>query len=165
MEFPTLEVTELNRPFWEGLEQGVLRFQRCRRCQHAWLPPRRECPNCLAADSCWEAASGRGRVVSWVVYHVAYHDAFRDRLPYNVAVIELDEGPRLITNVTCLPEALAIDLPVRLAVQRDFGLALPRFAPEQANDPLLPQRSPAAPLRRHDADPADHRRPQMRNGA
>jgi uncharacterized OB-fold protein len=165
MEIPTPEVTELNRPFWEGLEQGVLRFQRCRQCQHAWLPSRRECPNCLAVDSCWETATGRGRVVSWVVYHVAYHDAFRDRLPYNVAVIELDEGPRLITNVTRSPEALAIDLPVRLAVQRDFGLALPRFAPEQANDSPLPKHPPAAPLRRHNADPADHRQPQVRNGA
>ncbi len=129
MDLPTPEVNELNRPYWEGIGAGVLRFQRCRQCAHAWMPARHECPRCLAADAAWEDAVGAGQVVSWVVYHVAYHEAFRDRLPYNVAIVELDEGPRMITNVTGPPEALAIGLRVRLDLQQDFGMTLPRFAP------------------------------------
>jgi uncharacterized OB-fold protein len=129
MDLPTPEVTELNRPYWDGLNDGALRFQRCRACRHAWLPPRQECPRCLAADADWEAASGRGHVVSWVVYHTAYHDAFRDHLPYNVAVVELEEGPRLITNILAPETDLSIGLGVRLKIEEKFGLSLPQFAP------------------------------------
>jgi len=70
--------------------------------------------------------------VSWVVYHKAYHDAFRDRVPYNVAVVELEEGARLITNVAAPNDSLRIGLPVRLRVEEAFGLPLPRFAPDGA---------------------------------
>jgi uncharacterized protein len=107
----------------------VLRVQRCRACGNAWLPPREACPECLSPDPAWEEASGRGTVVSWVVYHKAYHDAFRDRVPYNVAVVELEEGARLITNVAAPNDSLRVGMPVRLAPEEDFGLTLPRFAP------------------------------------
>jgi uncharacterized OB-fold protein len=129
MDLPLPVVTDLTRPYWDGLAQGELRVQRCAACGHAWLPARAECPRCLRADPVWEASSGRARLVSWVVYHIAYHDAFRDRLPYNVAVVELEEGPRLISNIAAPEESLAIDMPLRLRVEEDFGLQLPRFAP------------------------------------
>jgi uncharacterized OB-fold protein len=77
----------------------------------------------------WEKARGRGRIVSWVVYHSAYHDAFKDRLPYVVAIVELDEGPRLISNFIGPRSALRGDLPVSLVIQREQGFALARFAP------------------------------------
>jgi uncharacterized OB-fold protein len=127
--FPAPAVTELNAPYWRALDEGRLVFQRCRSCGHAWLPPRSECPRCLAADYAWEAASGRAKLVSWVVYHHAYHDYFAAKLPYNVAVVELAEGPRLTTNVDAGEAALAIDMPLQLVVQRESGIALPRFRP------------------------------------
>ena len=83
--------TELTAPYWDSLQQGQLSFQKCRRCGHAWLPARTECPSCLHDDWHWAPASGRAKVVSWVVFHIAYHKAFESRLPYNVAVIELQE--------------------------------------------------------------------------
>ncbi|MBO1076934.1 Zn-ribbon domain-containing OB-fold protein [Roseomonas marmotae] len=129
MDLPLPEVTELNRPYWDGLTRGVLHAQRCNSCGNAWLPARHECPRCLSADAVWEAVDGGGHVVSWVVYHVAYHDAFRDRLPYNVAVVELDEGVRLITNIVAPEAALSIGLRVHLRLEEDFGLCLPRFVP------------------------------------
>jgi uncharacterized OB-fold protein len=125
-ELPTPEITELNRPYWEALAQGHLMFQRCA-AGHAWLPARAHCPHCLRDAAGWTRASGRGRLVSWVVYHTAYHPAFADRLPYNVALVELDEGPRLITNMVDPEDALAGDAPVVLQVDRENGVALARF--------------------------------------
>ena len=126
MELPKPEITDLNRPYWEGLREGRLRVQRCG-CGHAWLPTRRECPSCLRDGARWEDCSGRGSVLSWVVYHTAYHPAFESRLPYHVALIELDEGPRLLSRVLDGHERLQGGLRVELAVSWEDGLALPTF--------------------------------------
>lgn len=126
MEIPKPLPNEVTKPYWDALDQGHLVFQRCS-CGHAWLPPRRQCPHCLGDDVRWERASGRGRLVSWVVYHQAYHEAFAHRLPYNVAVVALDEGPRLITNITGDSSALTGDASVVLQIEREDGFALARF--------------------------------------
>lgn len=126
MELPKPELTELTRPYWDALDQGHLVFQRCD-CGNAWLPARRHCPSCLQPTVRWERASGRARLVSWVVYHTAYHEAFASRLPYNVALVELVEGPRLITNMVDDPAALTGDAPVVLQIEREGTLALARF--------------------------------------
>src|SRR4026207_2505271 len=99
MSFPLPEPTPLSQPYWDALKHGRLTFQRCRNCGHAWLPPRAECPECLASEPERATAAGKGRVISGVIYHHAYHETFKERLPYNVALVELDEGPRLITNI------------------------------------------------------------------
>ena len=121
---------EYSGPYWDALAQGEMRFPRCR-CGHAWLPPSRDCPRCLRADWGWERASGDARLVSWVVYHHAFHPAFADRLPYAVGVIELAEGPRLISAITGAPdpEALHIDQAMHLTIEADHGMALPKFRP------------------------------------
>jgi uncharacterized OB-fold protein len=130
MSFPLPEPTPLSQPYWDALKQGRLTFQRCRHCGHAWLPPRAECPECLEAGWEWTTASGKGRVVSWVVYHHAYHEAFRDRLPYNVALVELDEGPRLISNIVNPEHAGGIraERAVQLHIADEHGVALAKFA-------------------------------------
>ncbi|HYG27417.1 MAG TPA: OB-fold domain-containing protein, partial [Caulobacteraceae bacterium] len=128
-DLPLPEITSLNARYWGALEGGELVFQACG-CGARWLPARPECPNCLAADGwSWSPSSGRGRLVSWVVYHAAYHPAFADRVPYNVAIVELEEGPRLITNIEAANESLRPDMPVRLAVARENGFAIARFRP------------------------------------
>lgn len=127
MPIPAPEITEISRPYWDALKLGRLMFQRCE-CGHAWLPARRECPSCLGDKVSWEQACGEGRLVSWVVYHTAYHDAFKQRLPYNVAIVELKEGPRLITNMIDAHEHLACDAPVELRVESEDGISLARFA-------------------------------------
>jgi len=91
-------ITPVSEPYWTSLRCGRLKFQSCS-CGHKWLPPRAECPSCLNTDWQWVEAEGTGKLISWVVYHVAYHASLNDRLPYNVALVELDEGPRLITNI------------------------------------------------------------------
>src|SRR5450432_4689590 len=93
---PEHAIDVIDRAYWDALAEGRLMFQRCVYGQHR-LPPRAACPACLRADWTWQVAAGGGCLKSWVVYHIAYHEAFRERLPYNVAIVELDEGPRLIT--------------------------------------------------------------------
>ncbi|MCR5876788.1 OB-fold domain-containing protein [Phenylobacterium sp. J426] len=128
-ELPRPDITELNAPYWTALGEGRLVFQACA-CGRRWLPPRRECPACLRDDQwAWQEASGRGTLVSWVVYHAAYHPAFAARTPYNVAIVALEEGPRLIANIDVRNEDLRGDMPVRLAVAEDNGVALARFRP------------------------------------
>jgi len=126
VELPKPDITDLNRPYWDGLREGRLRVQRCG-CGHAWLPARRECPSCLRDGARWEDCSGRGSVLSWVVYHTAYHPAFESRLPYHVALVELDEGPRLLSRVLDGHDRLRGGLRVELAVSWEDGLALPTF--------------------------------------
>lgn len=126
MNLPLPVPTALSKPYWQALSEGRLVFQRCS-CGHAWLPARRHCPACLGSDLQWEQASGKGRLLSWVVYHTSYHEAFASRLPYNVAIVELDEGPRLITNMIDACDQLRGDAPVQLVVQHEDGVALARF--------------------------------------
>lgn len=115
---PRPEITPLTAPYWQALADGRLVYQRCRGCGNRWLPARAECPRCLAPEHEWVHASGRGRLVSWVVYRVAYHESLRDRLPYNVAIVELEEGPRLITSIPGHPDGSGLyrDAPVALAL-------------------------------------------------
>jgi uncharacterized OB-fold protein len=127
--FPAPEPTELSAPYWRALDEGRLAFQRCAACGHAWLPARGECPRCLTRESSWQTASGRAKLVSWVVYHHGYHPYYAERLPYNVAVVELAEGPRLISNIIAGEQALRIDMPLTLVIQREAGTALARFKP------------------------------------
>ena len=129
---PAPERDALNTPYWDSLAQGKLSFQRCQACGHAWLPARSECPGCLEENWKWEPASGGAKLISWVVYHIAYHPAFANRLPYNVAVVELDEGPRLISNVVGIDDAenLKIDQRLRLAIEDEAGTAVARFTPD-----------------------------------
>ena len=127
MPLPT--VTPLTEPYWQGLADGELRHQVCGACGHVWLPAREECPRCLSDQVSWTPSSGRGRIISWVMYHHASHPAFADRVPYNVAIVELEEGARLITNIVADESELAIERPVVLRIESESGVHLPRFAP------------------------------------
>lgn len=122
------EAQDAYATYRDALEARRLTFQCCRSCGRSWLPPREECPHCWSADWEWREASGRATVVSWVVYHTAFDKRFADRLPYNVALVDLDEGPRMVTNIVDLPGGQdVIGKPVRLVFEEDHGRLLPRF--------------------------------------
>jgi uncharacterized OB-fold protein len=127
-DFPQPDITATNRLFWEGLDQGRLLFQECDR-GHRWLPARDFCPECLSSSFQFVEASGRATVLSWVVYRTAFNDAFKDRVPYNVSLVQLAEGPRMMTNVLCDPDVLAADLPVDLVIQKEDTCSVARFEP------------------------------------
>lgn len=130
MTFPMPDITTVTRPYWTGLAEGRLPYLKCADCAHSWLPARERCPECLSDRTEWQAASGGGKIVSWVVYHTAYAPHLQDRIPYNVAIVELSEGPRLLTNILDAPDGqgLTMGATVSLVIQEEGGLHLPRFA-------------------------------------
>lgn len=119
-------------PFWEALRRDELRLPRCRDCGHLLFPIGPCCSNCLGDAFDWPTLDGRGQVWSYIVYHHAFSPAFADRLPYNVAVVRLDEGPQLITNVVGVPpEALYNGMRVRAVFDHaDPARSLLRFEPD-----------------------------------
>lgn len=124
------EIDSINKPYWDGLEQGKLLYQSCA-CGHRWLPARALCPNCLTSSWGWKQAHGRGKIISWVVYHTAHHDSLKDKLPYNVALVELEEGPRLLTNILPGDAALKVEGTVRLDIDPAAAVKLPLFRIEE----------------------------------
>ena len=130
LEKPLPMPTEDSAPFWEGTRAGELRAQRCSGCGHLRWPPANVCPRCLATEHEWIRLSGRGRVFSWIVVHKSQHPAFWGD-PFNVAIVELDEGPRLHTNLVEVdPAAIRIGLPVQVVFEKQNDeITLPRFRP------------------------------------
>jgi uncharacterized OB-fold protein len=113
---PLPHVTPLARPFWDGTRLHELRLQRCRACGAFRFPPQVLCRACLAEESDWIATSGRGHVYSFVVQHRPATPAFTADLPYVVAVVELEEGPLMLTNIIgCPPGDVRVGLAVEVA--------------------------------------------------
>ena len=128
---PTPDADSL--PFWEACRDHRLTFQKCSDCGDVRWPPAFLCHECHSRDAEWIESGGRAKIYSYVVYHQAFHPSFKGRLPYVVAVVELDEGPMMLTNIVgCAPDSLSCDMPVQLVwddVSDDF--CLPQFTPIQ----------------------------------
>lgn len=112
-------------PFWEGIKNKQLLMQKCKECG-TWLnPPRPMCPKCRSAESEWVPSKGKGAVYSWVTYNESPHPAFK--APYSAVLIELEEGPRIVSNLVDIkPEDIQIGMPVEVVfedVAEDLTLA------------------------------------------
>lgn len=120
-----------SEPYWEAAKQHRLELPRCNACQKFWFPPSQTCPHCLSADFAWAPVSGRGKIFSFVVYHRVYHPAFEQDVPYAVALVELDEGPRLLTNIVGVPpEKVTCEMPVKVVFDDVAeGVTIPKFTP------------------------------------
>lgn len=126
---PTLD--DGNRPFWDACREGRLALQKCRDCGHLRYPVSHVCPECLSYESDWTTVSGKGEVFSYIVFHQVYNQAFAEDVPYNVAIIQLDEGPRMISNVTGVAND-AVKVGDRVEVVFDAvtdDITIPRFKP------------------------------------
>lgn len=123
--------SEDSKPYWEAAGRGELKLQRCLDCGAFRFPPAVLCPECSSRSAEWTAVSGRGKVYSYVVFHRAYHPAFAADLPYAVACIELEEGPRLLSNVVGVgPDGIRCDMPVEVVFEPVSGeISLPKFRP------------------------------------
>ncbi|MEN9707752.1 MAG: hypothetical protein RIQ68_160 [Pseudomonadota bacterium] len=86
-------------PYWQAAREHRLALPKCDECQKFWFPPSRTCPHCLSTKFSFENVSGKGKVFSFVTFHRVYRPAFTNDVPYVVALIELDEGPRLLSNI------------------------------------------------------------------
>lgn len=104
---------EASRPFWEAAKRRELLMPRCRLCDRLFFYPREVCPVCLSPEIDWVKVSGNGRLYSYTVIEQPANPAFRADVPYIYALVQLAEGPRMITNlVECAPEAARVDMPV-----------------------------------------------------
>jgi uncharacterized OB-fold protein len=125
---PVPEPDDASRPFFDGAAAGRLMLMRCAECRTWRLPARQHCDTCLSDRFTWEASSGRGRVRTFGIMHQRYHPAFR--VPYNVTIVELDEGPRLPTNLVGVEnEAISVGMAVEVVFERFDDVTLPRFRP------------------------------------
>ena len=129
---PIPESTPETEEFWAGARRGELRIQRCNACGKAYFFPRPFCPFCSSKDIAWFTASGRGKLYSYVITHRPAY-GFQDYTPYVIAVVQLEEGPRMMTNIIGVeptPENLPIDLPVEVTWEKqDDKITLPIFRP------------------------------------
>lgn len=115
---PLPEIDEINRPFWEATRRSELRLQRCNDCRHVWYPAGTNCPKCLSNNFEWSLMSGRGAVWSFIVYHHCWHRGFEKEIPYNVAMIQLEEGPIVITDIVGIKnDAIKVGMPVRVVFE------------------------------------------------
>ena len=123
--------SEDSGPFWAAARQHKLSLQRCKSCGSFRFPPSPVCPECTAEGGEWTALKGRGRVFSFVVFHRAYHKSFEGDLPYAVAVVELEEGPRLLSNIVGIPaDKVRCDMPVQVVFEDVTPeCTLPKFKP------------------------------------
>ena len=118
-------------PFWEGTKNHQLMLQKCSDCDHHWFPPSTVCTGCGSRNIEWVASSGKGKVFSFVIFHKLYHKGWDGEIPYAVAIVELEEGARMLSNVIGIPvEEVKCDLSVEVVFEDATSeLTLPKFKP------------------------------------
>jgi len=130
-EVPLPEASIETQPFWAAVQERRFIMPKCAACGAVTFPPTVACPSCSGRDFAWTELSGRGTVYSFTVYHRVYHPAFKDKVPYVVAVIALEEGPRIISNVVGIAvDDVRCEMPVTVLYEeaRD-GYLIPKFRP------------------------------------
>jgi uncharacterized OB-fold protein len=123
--------TPETQPYWDGCAAGELRLQRCADCSEAYFYPRPVCPACGSTRVEWFTASGRATLYSYVINHRAA-PGFESEAPYAIAVVQLEEGPRMMTNITGIPstpEDLVLDMPLQVTFEQRGDVSLPLFGP------------------------------------
>jgi hypothetical protein len=127
---PLPAITPETRHFWEGTRAGELRLQRCAACSHVYFPPRPFCPQCAAREVEVFRASGRATLYSYVIHHRPV-PGFEP--PYSIAVVQLEEGPRMMSNIVEVeqtPQALVLDMPLEVTFEKlSDEISLPLFRP------------------------------------
>jgi uncharacterized OB-fold protein len=122
--------TPETKHFWEGAQVGELRLQRCDDCRHTYFPPRPFCPKCASRRVSVIKSAGKGKLHSYVIHH---RPAPGFTPPYAIAVVELTEGPRMMTNIVgCpqTPDALVLDMPLEVTFEKQTDqITLPLFKP------------------------------------
>jgi uncharacterized OB-fold protein len=129
---PLPQPTPETQHFWDGTRAGELRLQRCDDCSSVYFPPRPFCPACSSRSVRAFAASGRASLHSYIINHRAMPNSGFEA-PYAIAVVALEEGPRMMTNIVeCpqTPEALVLDMPLEVVFESITAeISLPLFRP------------------------------------
>jgi len=126
-------ITPEAKPFWDGLREGKLLLPKCNACGHVFFYPRVFCPRCHARDIGWIQASGRGKLYAFEIAYQGFSKAFKIKPPYVLALIELAEGPRMMSNLVNVepdPKVIKCDMPVRVVFAKlSDEVTLPLFEP------------------------------------
>ena len=130
---PLPAVTEDGAPYWEAAKEGRLVTQKCTACGHLRFPPSILCPKCLSEETAWVQLSGRATIYSFIIVHRPQHPAFFADAPYNVAIVELEEGLRTHASIVdCTNEELRVGMPLEVVFDRvNDEVTLPRFRPRR----------------------------------
>lgn len=126
---PVPVVSDYARPYWEGAAEGVLRLQRCEECQAHQYPPRAVCRGCWSDSLVWDEVTGRGTIYSFTTVHRPPSSDFSHFVPYVVGLIDLSEGPRLMSNIVdSHADKIVIGAPVEVLFEPlSAEMALPMF--------------------------------------
>ncbi len=118
-------------PYWQAAREHRLALPKCDECSQHWFPPSRTCPHCLSTSFSFQNVSGKGRVYSFVTFHRVYRPAFEHDVHYVVALVELDEGPRLLTNILGVTyDQVKCDMRVEVVFDDyDSEISIPKFRP------------------------------------
>ena len=116
--------------FWQGTKEKEFRYQQCKRCNTVVFYSRRHCTGCTDGELQWKTSAGTGSVYTFSVVRQSYHPFFRNMVPYVVAWIDMDEGPRILSNVTGVaPEDVSVGQKVQVEWEEHETLNIPLFKP------------------------------------
>jgi uncharacterized OB-fold protein len=117
--------------FWRRTKDKVLAYQRCDDCQTVVFYPRRHCTGCLGANLSWHESSGEGDIYTFSIVRQSYHPFFRSKVPYAIGWVDLDEGPRILTNFTGVDDPGTLRIGQRVVVdwEEHEELSVPLFRP------------------------------------
>ena len=129
------------KPYWDGLKDGKLMIPKCGDCGHTFFYPRILCPRCSSRAITWIQASGKGKLHAFGIAHQLFNRAFKVPAPFVLAMIELEEGPRMLSNLVNVepdPKVVKCDMPVELVFNKlTDDVTLPLFQPARAADRTL----------------------------
>jgi len=130
-------ITEHNRPFWEAARAHRLVLPHCPHCDKVFFPIGPVCPDCFALDLGWKQVSGRGTISSFVIFHQPFFAFYKDKVPYAVAQVQLEEGPRFNGNVLGIePGEVRIGMEVETCFETvSDEITLTQFKPRGAHAP------------------------------
>lgn len=136
-------MTEYNKPipipqpesdrYWEGTRRGELWLRKCLRCEKGYFYPRDICPSCFSRETDWFRSSGQGTLYTFAIVHRAPHPGFAEDAPYIVALVEVEDGVRIPTNIVNVepaPENLRVGMAMRVVYEKITPeITLPKFEP------------------------------------
>ncbi|MEJ0019882.1 MAG: OB-fold domain-containing protein [Acetobacteraceae bacterium] len=126
---PLPRIDALSKPFWDAAREHRLVVQSCPACGDRHFPPSPVCPKCLNAEQTWTECSGKATLESWVDFHRAYWDGYKDALPYRVCLVRLEEGPLLASNLVGASDDVKIGAPVHVVFDKATEeVTLPKFS-------------------------------------